>query len=231
MKKFYAIKQKDASNPYELILLIANLLPKSQVLIESSFAKSQGIQETLYSVDFADCEAFEELLIKNSFGFEEKSLYDNYLIWESSMKTTEIKSDDDFLDLDNIILVGEYSFSKIIENNRGLQSLNESEVVRQDSIKIYTNSNEDSGHHIPHVHIWYGNNKNYCVISLIDYSVIEPERHINAKIRKAIDLLKKDIAKARIAWNQTSGKLKFSLDMNGIPTSEIERFSKSDNYI
>ena len=62
MKKFYTIKQKDASNPYELILLIANFLPKSQVLIESSFAKSQGIQETLYSVDFADCEAFEELL-------------------------------------------------------------------------------------------------------------------------------------------------------------------------
>ena len=82
---------------------------------------------------------------------------------------------------------------------------------------------------IPHVHIWYGDERNYCVINLIYYSIIEPERHINAKIRKAINLLKKDIAKARLARNQTSGKLKFSLDMNGIPTSEIERFSKSDS--
>lgn len=223
MKKFYTIKSKDQSNPYELICLIANFLPNSQVLIESGFAKFKNIRETLYSVNYADYTAFEKLLMCNNFSFEEKLLYDDYLVWKSSITPTKKKLDDSFLDMDKIIFVGKFSFPKIVENDQGSQSLNEGQVVRKDSVKIYTNSNENCGHHTPHVHIWYGNDKNYCVISLTDYSVIEPENYTNAKIRKSIDLLKMNIVKARIAWNQTSGTLKFSLDKDGLPTSSLEK--------
>lgn len=160
-------------------------------------------------------------LKKNDISFEIKDLSSKYDEWVNIHCSKEVL-DDSFYNAECVQMVKEIEIPQIIELLDGTQLLTEEEIVRKDGIKLYTHSNEQCGHHIPHVHVWYNDDKNYCVISLKDFKVIEPCNCLKrAKIKKCVELLKKNINDSRLAWNRSSGNLKFKV-VEGIPLDEYE---------
>lgn len=106
--------------------------------------------------------------------------------WINKCSFKKVKLDDSFLDNEkNIQNVLEVEIPQIIELLDGSQLLTEEEIVRKDGIKLYTHSNEQCGHHIPHIHVYYNCDKNFCIISLRNFAVIEPSKcEKRAKIKK-----------------------------------------------
>ena len=93
--------------------------------------------------------------------------------WINKCSFKKVKLDDSFLDNEkNIQNVLEVEIPQIIELLDGSQLLTEEEIVRKDGIKLYTHSNEQCGHHIPHIHVYYNCYNNFCVISLRNFEVI-----------------------------------------------------------
>lgn len=208
MRMFYNVQPQDDTNPYEVICFLANQMLGIQILIESDFAYSQGMDIRLFSVSENDCRKFETILSSFSYNYKKFDLNDAYKKWKASSDNQKETLDDDFIDSDFIQVVGEYSFPEILETNNGTQILTEEEICRRDCIKIYTHSNENCGHHIPHVHVAYNDERNYCVISLNDKSVIEPKNCRRARIKKAVQLLSEHYDEAVKAWNRTTGHIR-----------------------
>lgn len=222
MKCFYTIEQTSAADKYEIPILLANHTKGLHVLLENRFAASLGITDPLYSIDTAKRDVFELILSDNGFTFERLMVDDEYNNWVNSLYCKNEELEDEFLNHTDVFLIREFFVPRILEGIDGNQIITEEEVKRKDNIRIYTHSNENCGHHIPHVHVKYGDKKNYCVISLTDCSVIEPQKKQGAKIRKCMELLNTCIDDARLAWNRTSGLQKFVIDETGKPTNMLE---------
>ncbi len=115
------------------------------------------------------------------------------------------------------------SFSKIICGPGTTQILLEHYIDEKDSITLYINSNEITKHNIPHCHVKYKSDKNYCVLSLVDFTKIEPDGgRKNAIICKAQSILKNNIQLARKTWNEIHSLFKFKM-VEGQYTSEYEK--------
>lgn len=208
MRKFYTIQAKDKDNPYEVAIFLANNIQNMQILLESNFAFSIGMDIRLYSVDVLESQRFEAILSDNSYNYKSYDLNSAYEEWKSSTMNIPKVLDSSFIDNDQEQIICEYSFPEIRETENGTVILNEEEICRKDCIKIYTHSNENCGHHVPHVHVAYNDNRNFCVISLIDKSVIEPVNCRRAKAKKAVQLLNEHFNEAVDAWNRTTGHCK-----------------------
>lgn len=208
MRKFYTIQAKDKDNPYEVAIFLANNIQNMQILLESNFAFSIGMDIRLYSVDVLESQRFEAILSDNSYNYKSYDLNSAYEEWKSSTMNIPKVLDSSFIDNDQEQIICEYSFPEIRETENGTVILNEEEICRKDCIKIYTHSNENCGHHVPHVHVAYNDNRNFCVISLIDKSVIEPVNCQRAKAKKAVQLLSEHFNEAVDAWNRTTGHCK-----------------------
>lgn len=111
-----------------------------------------------------------------------------------------------------------------IECRRGTtQALNEHFVGEKDNIALYINSNEMTGHSIPHCHVKYNKIKNYCVLSLVDFEKIAPDGGLkNAVILTAQSILEKNIQTAREKWNEVHSLVKFKC-VDGVYTSDFVR--------
>lgn len=181
----------------------------------------------LIYIDEANKDEFICAISKNNIPFEIKDLSEKYDEWINKCSCKKVKLDDSFLDNEPIIEpVLEVEIPQIIELPDGSQLLTEEEIVRKDGIKLYTHSNEQCGHHIPHIHVYYNGDKNYRVLSLKNFEVIEPSKcDKRAKIKKCVELLKENINDARLAWNRTSGNIKFKIN-NGIALDETYDSSK-----
>ena len=208
MRKFYIIEPHTDDNPYEVVCFLANNMKGMQILLEANFAYSQGLDIRLYSIDGKDSKQFEEILSAHSYKYISHDLNSAYEEWKSSNSNKKEELDDKFIDASSIQIVGEYNFSEIRETENGTQILTEEEICRKDCIKIYTHSNENCGHHIPHIHVSYNNDRNYCVISLKDRSVLQPINYNSAKVKKALQLLNEHFDEAVEAWNRTTGHCK-----------------------
>ncbi len=208
MRKFYTIQAKDKDNPYEVAIFLANNIQNMQILLESNFAFSIGMDIRLYSVDVLESQRFEAILSDNSYNYKSYDLNSAYEEWKSSTMNIPKVLDSSFIDNDQEQIICECSFPEIRETENGTVILNEEEICRKDCIKIYTHSNENCGHHVPHVHVAYNDNRNFCVISLIDKSVIEPVNCRRAKVKKAVQLLNEHFNEAVNAWNRTTGHCK-----------------------
>lgn len=115
------------------------------------------------------------------------------------------------------------SFLHIMNSEGTCQDVLEHNIAQKDSIMLYINSNELNEHHIPHCHVKYNKISNYCVLSLVDFEKLAPDGNIrNAVIKKAQELLKKNIQPARKKWNEIVSLMKFKYE-NGQYTSEYEK--------
>lgn len=175
----------------------------------------------LHSIEEQHKEHFEKILKDNGVSYmivdlEEES---NVLFGKKQSDLKE-KLDTDFLLNTEIEIVIDEFIQVVMEGLGDQIILHEEEVARRDKIRIYTHSNEQCGHHIPHVHVEYNNDKNYCVIDLSNYDIIQPKDYSSAKIKSIIPLLKEHIVQARTAWNRTTGMMKFILDNDGNPTDK-----------
>lgn len=214
-KIFYRIPM-DLSNPYKLICLLSNHQDKDKigdVLIESSFGFSIGVNY-LYSLTSQDSTFFESLLKENQIEFERLDLSHEYHEYQITHTVNEPLEDLDssFLCDDEMDIIIDKDIPQIICGQGTTRVLHEEEIARKDNVKIYVHSNERCGHNIPHVHIKYNDNDNYCVISLVDISVIAPKNLKNAKTKDICDLVNTHLQKSRAAWNRTNSLLKFKKD-------------------
>jgi len=211
-KIFYRIPL-DLTNPYKFICLLSNHKNRDkigEIIIESSFGFSIGI-DYLYSLKSQDSSNFESLLKDNQIDYEKLDLSHKYHVYQINHTANEPLEnlDSSFLCNDEMDIVVDTDIPQIICGPGTTRVLHEEEIVRKDNIKIYVHSNELCGHHIPHVHVKYNDNDNYCVISLVDVSVLVPKNLKNAKTRDICKLVNTHLQKSRAAWNRTNSLLKF----------------------
>lgn len=122
---------------------------------------------------------------------------------------------------ENMLNVCEQDVCEIICGPGTKQILLEHKIAGKDNINIYINSKENAQHNIPHCHIKYNGESNYCVLSLIDFEKLAPDGNLrNAVVRKAQELLKQHIQEARKKWNEIDSTTKFAV-LNGEYTSEL----------
>lgn len=217
-KIFYRIPL-DLSNPYKLICLVANNTNKNDlgdVIIESSFGTSIGV-DYLYSLSVLSQIAFESLLEQNNIAYEKLELnnqYQEYLVTRTNNEPLE-NLDTSFLCNDEMDIILDIDIPLVICGPGTTRVFLEEEITRKDKVKIYVHSNERCGHHIPHVHAKYNDNDNYCVISLVDISVLVPINLKNAKTKDICELVSNHLQASRAAWNRTNSLLKFTKDKDG----------------
>lgn len=217
------INNKKSYKPFcEFVYAIYDL--DFQILLNYKFqyfCKIDFNEGMLVYIDEVNKNTFINALLLKNIPFEIKDLSNEYIIWMEKKDNIYEKLDDSFLKLDLQETIVSIEIPQIIENPDGSQYLIEEEIIRKDKIKIYTHSNEQCGHHIPHVHIEYNNIRNFCVISLKDFCVLQPKNCLkSAKIKKCIALLMNYIDDARLSWNKSSGRVKFKI-VDGRPTSEF----------
>lgn len=232
MKKIFVLIKVNNKESYKLFCDFVNAIHNLtfQILWDYKFQYYCEIgfdSGHLIYIDEANKDEFIGAISKNNIPFKIMDLSRKYDEWINKCSFKKVKLDDSFLDNEkNIQNVLEVEIPQIIELPDGSQLLTEEEIVCKDGIKLYTHSNEQCGHHIPHIHVCYNGDKNFCVISLRDFAVIEPSKcEKRAKIKKCIGLLKDNIDDARLAWNRSSGNIKFKVS-NGIPLDETYDSSK-----
>ena len=121
---------------------------------------------------------------------------------------------------ENMLIVCSQDVDKIICGSGTKQVFLEHIIAKKDNIQIYMNSNEITGHNIPHCHVKYNDINNYCVLSLVDYEKIAPDGNIkNAVVCRAQKLLEEYIQDARKKWNEIKSPQKFKVS-DGKYTSE-----------
>lgn len=220
-KVFYTVEenddyQKKYENSYRFVCLVANEPVRSNVnniLQEKRFGKKIGLSN-LYSVPIEYEVYFDKVLKENNFKFTKYDLenkYEEYLQETEPNESYEIL-DTSFLQGQQPIYILDVDVPEIILSSGENRSLTEGTVDRKDNIKIYIHTNEKCGHHIPHIHVKYNENDNYCVLSLVDLSVIVPEKlkKSNAKLKEIRKLVTKNMQKARKEWNSCDNLLKFA---------------------
>lgn len=211
-KVFYKIPL-DVTNPYKLICLISNNNNQAElgnIVVESSFGFSIGI-DYLYSLSEHQQTYFENLLNQNNIAYEKLEINKQYQDYKKNHIANEPLEnlDTSFLCDDKMEVFLDVDIPQIICGQGETRVLHEEEIVRKDNVKIYVHSNERCGHHLPHVHVKYNDNDNYCVINLVDITVLVPSNLHNAKTRDICELLSCHIQTARAAWNRTNSLLKF----------------------
>ena len=143
--------------------------------------------------------------------------YDDYV--EQHYAYSPSKQED--IPVENMVIISNQDVDKIICGSGTKQVFLEHKIAEKDNIKIYINSNEITGHNIPHCHLKYNDNNNYCVLSLIDLEKIAPDGNIkNAVVCKAQALLGKHIQDARKKWNEVHSLMKFKVS-DGKYTSDF----------
>lgn len=126
------------------------------------------------------------------------------------------------IELKKQINIIEINIDEIICGPRETQILLEHTVTSKTKLKLYINSNEITGHNIPHCHVHYKDIKNYCVLSLVDLEMIAPEKNkSNAIIKEARDLLNLNLQDARKIWNEIHSVVGFEKDSNGKYTDKL----------
>lgn len=223
MNKIFYKLDIDTSQNYSDLSKFINLLSKNQIesFYDTTFLRSIEVRGFVINIQAKDKEKFEQLLHTNNIKFELLNLSEQYYEYCLDTFPKKEKLDDTFIDgSENIIISIE--IPQIIDGPNGKQYLTEETITRKDQIKIYMHSNERCGHHIPHVHCAYGDDKNYCVISLCNLEVIQPSNYKSARVNKIIEIVTQNLDKCRLAWNKTSGFLKFKLAADGKPINELE---------
>lgn len=113
------------------------------------------------------------------------------------------------------IICGPGTMRVLLEHNVGR---------KKDGIRLYINSNETAVHNIPHCHVAYNSIKNYCTLSLVDMTKIEPNgKTRNAVICVAQEILRECIQDARKKWNEIDTITKFAQDEDGSYTNKFVR--------
>ena len=181
---------------------------------ETCFSHYVNSSRVLYSCDEDDTSKFEEMLRKFNISFNRLDfLKQSYELYKFPL-SEELKNNGN-ISKENKIFVIEENFPSIIEGPNGSQIFNEHTVERMDSIKIYVESKERCRHNIPHVHVDYNKMINVFSISLVNCVPIEGN-YQGAKAKKAIEILKNNLEKARKIWNEKSDShSKFDKDQNG----------------
>ena len=215
-KIFYSIEIN--GNGIPATVYIANNCNYS-IYFESRFSFDQGLHDVLLvSLDKTHEKDFERVMNSSQFSYKREKLESEYNDWLKKKTKSKEKLDDSFFDEKIITIIKEFNVPAIIELDNGSQLLTEKDVKRTDKITLYVHSDEQTHHNVPHVHVKYGGDKNYCSISLVDFAVLAPKNYKSAKVNEAIELLKQVIDKARFAWNNnTNSIIKFQIDSSGKP--------------
>lgn len=178
---------------------------------------------TLYSISSDKKTIFEKSC--NETGIEVKQidlekLYDEFIQKKSANNTTLLEH----IPEENRIYFCSKTIPHIEDNIGTRQNLYEFLINKKDDeLKLYINAEGKGKHNTPHCHVEYKNNENYCVLSLVDYRLLEPKNGVRTKIlNKAQELLQENIQHAREIWNRTDGLLKFKV-VNGEYTAEYEK--------
>ena len=170
----------------------------------------KSLKGQLVYLSIEDEEIFKSILKKCNVSFEKKEILDKYNDWLDSRTVKKERLDSNSIDENKMEVFYKEQIPEIIETLDGSQYLTEETVAKKDSIKLYTYSNEQSGHFTPHVHVQYNQEKKFCVISLVDFKVLAPNNcPLTPKVKKCIELLKDNIDDAREAWNKTNAQIKF----------------------
>lgn len=221
-KIFYKIKIGNSSkNTY--LTLIKYLLENTNIeyTLENDFAYYTGIKEIVISIDSSNKEKCEKVFSVQKIEYENISdKYQDYLDKQCSNNETNNFTDED------IIVIKTF---RIPQTVGGRQLLNEKEIMRNGQDIVYIHSNEQSGHNIPHVHVKYNGDKNFCTISLIDFSVLQSKKLNFSKMKEIIKLVESCCDEARLAWNNSSSIIKFVLDNDGKPTNRIYNVLNQSN--
>ena len=229
MNKVFYLLKINCKESYTQLCAYINALYTDMIssLLESRFQYEKiGCKDgLLVSISEEDTTKHNYLLSKLNIEYEIKDLKKEYENWVESHTCHKEQLDDGFLDDNSIDCFLECQIPRIVDYDDGTQSLTEEEIKRKDGIKLYTHSRENCGHHTPHIHVWYNDDKNYCSISLTDYTILAPSNCNSAKCKKCIDLLKTCTTEAKEAWNRTSGKIKFKV-VNGEITNMTYDSSK-----
>ena len=213
-KKFYKINL-DCSKSYKTLYDLIERSRSEDIhwYQETGFSYFLKLGELYYSCDSNCCLKFERMLCDFNVKFEKKPDFGGrYQEYISTFPQNSNQAHD--CSLENQVVVIEKRIQKIIEGSNGCQILTEESVANKDSIKIYVESNEVCSHHIPHVHVSYNHDFNVLSISLVGFNVLAGDGR-GAKAKKAIDLLKDNIDKAREIWNKCNNHSKFDVNENG----------------
>lgn len=222
MNKIFYKLDIDTSQNYSDLSKFINLVSEHNIKCsnDNAFLSTVGVKGFAVNIEAKDKEKFEQLLYTNNIRFESLNLSEKYYKYCLNTFPKKEKLDDTFIDGSEDIIIS-IEIPQIIDGPNGKQFLTEGTIARKDQIKIYTHSNERCGHHKPHVHCAYGDDNNYCVISLCSLEVIQPSNYKSARVKKIIEIVTQNLDKCRLAWNKTSGLLKFKLDADGKPINEL----------
>lgn len=222
-RTFYQIIPKE-DKQYELGILSGNAPYNKQieVALESYFGYINEI-DYLYSVETSKATLFESILSKEKIKFTKMNLDDEYATYLDNCTPNETSSIEKDYKIDESIVVGIFEITQIICGAGESQLLLEKTIIKKDKIKVRVNTKEKGKHHLPHAHIDYNSEENYCIISLMNYSVIKPDNFHNAKIKKIIELLKGVEQKARKQWNMSDSDSK-------IHTKQVKDGSKEKTF-
>lgn len=200
------------SIPFEFLLHMRALFPNNEkykcghiIVVVNEDAKSK----------------FEKACMSLSINVEELDLWTEFERYSLS-ELPYVPSKQSPISTSNQKAICESTFEHIICGEGITQVLTEGTVARKDNIRIYINTNEETNHHIPHCHVDYNNEKNYCVLSLIDLTKIAPDGdRRNAIIKKAQGVLRDNLQDARKMWNSIKSKGKFVF-RDGQYTDEVK---------
>lgn len=213
---------------YQFICLVANQPYRDiigNVLINNSFnfdmeQKNNIKFNFLVIIESRVKNEFIDMCSKNDIGFrfydELIPEYERYV--DMKVNEKESLSKNDFDNVQVYEVVTEKEIEPIICGEGTTRILLEKTIEKTAKLKIWIGSNERTGHHLPHVHADYDNEK-YAVFNLIDLSVIDSRAKtgLNAKTKELKELIEQNIIKAREIWNQTNALLKFPTITDQIP--------------
>lgn len=212
MNRYFYQIPLDQSNPYKLVCLIANYPHDDlgDVVPEYKFGIQIGLTN-LYSLSSSDPKTFECLLDQHNIAYRKCDLEVQYQLFIQNHNPNEPidRLETSFLCDENVVSIAETEIPEIICASGTSRILLEEEISRKDKMKIYVHSNERCGHHIPHVHAKYNDNENYCVINLVDVTIIQPKDLHNAKTKELCKFVNDNLQNSRAAWNRTNSLLKF----------------------
>lgn len=218
----YCVEQNE-NRPYLFVDTVANR--GFSFISETEFAVFAKLDcKYAWAIESQFCSLFESLLSNANIGYTKIDFIDKYrdFLKERYAITESIEKCDCFY------VFGERAVNQI----RGLPiTLCEGYVKGKDfspkdKILFYVHSNEQCGHHCPHVHVKVrGKCENYCAIDLLNYHVLSRDKRSNdSVINECISKLRELIPEAKKAWNECSRSLlMFKANDNGELTDDIEK--------
>jgi hypothetical protein len=218
----YCVEQ-DENQPYLFIVTVAN--KGFHFISETEFAVFAKLDcKNAWSIENDFCSLFESLLSNANIRYGKIDFIDKYreFLKERYDITEDIEKCDCFY------VFGEEETNQI----RGLPvTLYEGYVKGKafspkDKILFYVHSNEQCGHHCPHVHVKVrGKCENYCAIDLLNYHILSRDKKSNdSVINECVSKLKGLLPEAKKAWNECSKSLLiFKANQSGELTDDLEK--------